>query len=72
MILVRSRMFSKSSLQRPGDMRTKEKHRYRDRPMFSEIKSVLLRSSDTLAADALGAMALVVMLVVGLHLPALI
>ena len=40
--------------------------------MFSEIKTVLCRSSDTLAADALGAMALLVMLVVGLHLPALI
>ena len=72
MIPVCSRMFSKSSLQGASGVRTKEKQLYRDRPMFSEIKTVLCRSSDTLAADALGAMALLVMLVVGLHLPALI
>lgn len=40
--------------------------------MITELKSAVTRSSATLAADALGAMALVVMLVVGLHLPALI
>ena len=40
--------------------------------MFTEIRTLVARSSATLAADALGAMALVVMLVVGLHLPALI
>ncbi|MCR9148717.1 MAG: hypothetical protein NXH83_00945 [Rhodobacteraceae bacterium] len=40
--------------------------------MFTEIKSVLVRSSTTLVSDALGAMALMVILVVGLHLPALI
>ena len=53
-------------------MRTNEKHRHRECQMLTEIKSVLARSSHTLAADALGAMALMVMLVVGLHLPALI
>lgn len=40
--------------------------------MIDELKSALNRSSATLAADALGAMALVVILVVGLHLPALV
>ncbi|AMY69206.1 hypothetical protein [Frigidibacter mobilis] len=40
--------------------------------MFAEIKSVLLRSRDTLIEDAAGAVALMVMLVVGLHLPGVI
>ncbi len=39
--------------------------------MFSEIKSVLIRSQTTLLQDAAGAAALVVMLLVGLHLPGL-
>ena len=37
--------------------------------MFIQIKSVLLRSQDTLVQDALGVAALAVMLVVGLHMP---
>lgn len=37
--------------------------------MFTEIKSALSRSSDTLAQDALGAAALVVMLIGALYLP---
>ena len=40
--------------------------------MLADLKSAVSRSSATLASDALGAMALIVMLVVGLHLPALI
>jgi len=40
--------------------------------MFAEIRSVLLRSRDTLIEDAAGAVALMVMLVVGLHLPGVI
>ncbi|MDP3339881.1 hypothetical protein [Frigidibacter sp.] len=40
--------------------------------MFAEIKSVLLRSRDTLIEDAAGAVALMVMLVAGLHLPGLV
>lgn len=40
--------------------------------MFAEIKSVLLRSRDTLIEDAAGAVALMVMLLVGLHLPGLV
>ena len=34
------------------------------------LKSIALRSQDTLLQDAVGAAALVVMLVVGLHVPA--
>jgi len=37
--------------------------------MFKEIAAVLNRSSATLLQDAAGATALVVMLLVGLHLP---
>ncbi|GGH47979.1 hypothetical protein GCM10011341_09410 [Frigidibacter albus] len=40
--------------------------------MFAEIRSVLLRSRETLIEDAAGAVALMVMLVVGLHLPGLV
>ncbi|WP_257786734.1 hypothetical protein [Sulfitobacter alexandrii] len=36
------------------------------------LKSIAARSQDTLLQDALGAAALVVMLVVGLHLPSFI
>ncbi len=39
--------------------------------MAAEIRSVLVRSRDTLVLDALGAASLIVMLVMGLHLPAL-
>lgn len=37
--------------------------------MFAQIKSVAIRSRDTLLSDAIGAVALMVILVVGLHLP---
>jgi len=40
--------------------------------MAQEIKTVILRSRETLLADALGVVALVVMLIVGLALPGLI
>ena len=40
--------------------------------MAEEIKSVFVRSRDTIIADALGVAALRVMLVVGLALPGLI
>lgn len=40
--------------------------------MAEEIKSVISRSRDTLLADALGVVALMVMLFVGLALPGLI
>ncbi|MGR3504821.1 MAG: hypothetical protein ACU0B7_03005 [Paracoccaceae bacterium] len=37
--------------------------------MLDQIKTVVTRSRDTLLSDALGATALMVILVVGLHLP---
>lgn len=40
--------------------------------MFAEIKSVLDRSHATLWQDALGMVALAVILVAGLHLPGLV
>lgn len=40
--------------------------------MAKEIRSVLQRTRDTLVADAIGAVALLVMLFVGLSLPAMI
>lgn len=40
--------------------------------MITELKAVLNRSSATLLQDAAGAGALVVMLLVALHLPAMI
>ena len=40
--------------------------------MAQEIKTVILRSRETLLADALGVVALVVMLIVGLALPGLV
>lgn len=40
--------------------------------MANDIKTVMIRSSDTLIADALGATALLVMLYVGLSLPGIV
>lgn len=40
--------------------------------MFKTLKSIAIRSQDTLLQDAAGAAALIVMLVVGLHLPAFV
>ncbi|MEX0279972.1 MAG: hypothetical protein AB3N13_02145 [Arenibacterium sp.] len=40
--------------------------------MFSELKSALFRSHQTLLPDAIGLVALVVMLLVALHLPGMI
>ncbi|WP_264479459.1 hypothetical protein [Roseobacter weihaiensis] len=40
--------------------------------LLLQIKMIATRSHDTLVQDALGASALVVMLVVGLHLPSFI
>lgn len=39
---------------------------------LSQIKVIATRSQQTLLQDAAGAVALIVMLVVGLHLPAII
>lgn len=40
--------------------------------MLKDIRAVLNRSSATILQDALGAVSLVVMLVMGLHLPGLV
>ena len=40
--------------------------------MFQEIKSVVIRSRETLCADALGAVLLMGTFVVGLYLPGLV
>ena len=37
--------------------------------MLTQIKAILHRSQDTIWQDAIGAVALMVMLVAGLHLP---
>jgi len=37
--------------------------------MLDQIRSVIERSRETLLSDAIGAMALLIILVVGLHLP---
>lgn len=37
--------------------------------MLEQIKTTIQRSRDTLLSDAIGAMALIVILIVGLHLP---
>ncbi|WP_255722996.1 hypothetical protein [Thalassobius sp. Cn5-15] len=39
--------------------------------MIRDIKAAIVRSSDTLLADTIGAAALVAMFVIGLHLPLL-
>lgn len=64
-------MFSKSSLQGIKDVRTNEQHK-EEITMLTELKAVLSRSSDTLAGDAAGAAALVILLIVGLYLPAVV
>jgi hypothetical protein len=69
-------MFFKSSLQAALKMRTKGQQKFnplaRSLTMLTEIKTVLARTQHTLFQDALGAASLVVMLLVGLHLPGLI
>lgn len=40
--------------------------------MFQQIKAVVLRSEDTILADAVGVASLMVMLVVALHLPSFV
>ncbi|WP_269432943.1 hypothetical protein [Aliiruegeria sabulilitoris] len=40
--------------------------------MFTDLKDLIARTEATLLPDALGAVALMVILVAGLHLPALV
>ncbi len=71
-------MFSKSSLQNVKKMRTKGQHIVNrtdhagDRSMSNDLMNAFARSRSTLLPDAVGVVALAVMLVVGLHLPGLI
>jgi hypothetical protein len=67
-------MFLKSSLQDAENMRTNQQHEtstWRDQ-MKAALKSFLFRSSETLVQDAAGLASLVVLLVVGLHLPGIV
>ncbi|MFT6674120.1 MAG: hypothetical protein ACJAVM_000291 [Sulfitobacter sp.] len=66
-------MFPKSSLHRVNKMRTKkQQNRSFKMTTFRTLKSIVSRSQDTLLQDSIGAAALIVMLVVGLHLPAFV
>ena len=46
--------------------------REQDRPMFTDLKAAITRSSHTLAQDFAGGAALAVILVIALHLPGLV
>jgi hypothetical protein len=60
-------MFLKSSLQMVSKMRTIRQQR-QEKPMLSDIKTILANSHATLLEDSLGLIALFTMLIVGLHL----
>lgn len=57
-------------------MRTKRQHREQTQDwslkMIKDVKDVIARAQTSLLADALGAVSLLTMLVVALHLPSLI
>jgi hypothetical protein len=54
-------------------MRTKgDQTQRKDLNMADTLKTVVLRNIDTLWQDALAVMSLIVMLIVGLHLPVLL
>lgn len=68
-------MFLKSSLQTQVNMRTKWQQVINlngEDAMIKDLKSVVARSQATLLEDMLGAVALLVILVGGLSLPALV
>lgn len=68
-------MFLKSSLQTQANMRTKWQQVINlngEDAMIKDLKSVVARSQATLLEDMLGAVALLVILVGGLSLPALV
>jgi hypothetical protein len=67
-------MFLKSSLQMASKMRTKwqQKRMSKVFAMLNDLKDICLRAGPTLVQDALGATSLIVMLVVGLHIPGLL
>jgi hypothetical protein len=67
-------MFSFSSLLCIEEMRTKVQQRVKgtDMTTLRQIKTIAVRSQDTLLQDAIGAAALMVILVVGLYLPSFV
>jgi|TARA_B110000908_G_scaffold151560_1_gene186412 hypothetical protein len=67
-------MFSFGSLLCAEGMRTEVQQRARgtDMTTLRQIKSIAVRSQDTLLQDAIGAAALMVILVVGLYLPSFV
>jgi hypothetical protein len=66
-------MFLKSSLLPALKMRTNKQHEVEvTMTTLRMIKSIATRSHSTLLQDAVGAAALVVMLVMGLYLPVMI
>lgn len=67
-------MFLFSSLLCIKKMRTKVQQRVKgtDMTTLRQIKTIAVRSQDTLLQDAIGAAALMVILVVGLYLPSFV
>ena len=67
-------MFLFSSLLYVKKMRTKLEQRVKgtDMTTLRQIKTIAVRSQDTLLQDAIGAAALMVILVVGLYLPSFV
>jgi hypothetical protein len=67
-------MFSFSSLLYVKKMRTKVQQGVKgtDMTTLRQIKTIAVRSQDTLLQDAIGAAALMVILVVGLYLPSFV
>jgi hypothetical protein len=67
-------MFSFSSLHGVNKVRTKVQQRAKgtDMTTLRQIKTIAVRSQDTLLQDAIGVAALMVILVVGLYLPSFV
>jgi hypothetical protein len=67
-------MFPFSSLHDVNKVRTKVQQRAKgtDMTTLRQIKTIAVRSQDTLLQDAIGVAALMVILVVGLYLPSFV
>jgi hypothetical protein len=67
-------MFPFSSLHDVNKVRTKVQQRAKgtDMTTLRQIKTIVVRSQDTLLQDAIGVAALMVILVVGLYLPSFV
>ena len=55
-----------------GTKGQQKKQALREQQMANDIKTAIVRSSGTIIADAIGAVALLVMLFVGLSLPGMV